>query len=194
MRIRTILASAVMLATAATGASAASVYYDFKVNAPNLQTVTYGTRGTALTVSSNINRISRHANGLGVTQGAEEGRLGLGEELAFAVKAGKIRALTMTFFEAGAEDETFAVVIDGVQTDLLIPGGTRGASYQSIDLTSLLPGGEVTTFTVVGLEPDAAGNRGIRLADVALTTIPLPAGGALLLTGLLGLVGLRRAR
>ena len=190
MRIRATLASIAMFAVTASASSAATIMYDFKQNLSDTSaTASYTVDGVTLTVDSFGGNLNRGRWGLGVQGNPEGGRLGSGELLAFSFDR-DIVSITTTVFETGNEDEDFRFFGIGNGNTVTVAGGGNGRSFTSYteNLASA-----VTSFGVIGLEPNAAGNRGIRIAsiEIELAPIPLPASGALLGAALLGL-GLRR--
>ncbi|MEY1555824.1 hypothetical protein AB3Y40_09340 [Yoonia sp. R2331] len=181
----------------ATGASAATVNYNFQAGGPNGSSVSYTSGGVDLTVSSGGGNVAVTNNGLGVTGNPEGGRLGLGESLTFDFGGILVDQISGLVFEAGPQAEQFGVIINGVSTLFTVPAGL-GNSFTTLNFSSLIPTGGVSSFTIFGVQPNAPGNRGVKVGGITVNAInippvPLPAGGALLLTGL-GLLALRRRR
>ncbi len=193
MKFLTALIAAVVLSASA--ASAATVTYNFQASGTNGATINYSSGGVDMTVTGAVGNVAVTNNGLGVTGNPEGGRLGLGESLTFDFGTTLVDQISGLIFESGGQTEQFGITIGGVSTVFTLPAAA-GSSFVNIDFTSLIPTGGVSSFTIFGLEPDAAGNRGVKVGEItvnALTAIPLPAGGLLLLSGL-GALTLRGRR
>lgn len=176
----------------ASSASAALINFDFTDSTNTVPTYSATAGGFAVTATPTTDALRINSSGIGVTTNPEGGRLGAGETIVFT--APLFDALTIAIWETGNQDEDFRVTINGTSYDFTIAGGGRGASTVTFDLTSLLPSGGTSIFSVTGLEPNASGNRGVRVASVSINVVPLPAGAALLLTALLGFGAIRRRR
>lgn len=183
MFIRTILTS-LALTLFATTASAVTVLFNFEQNlSDNQTTVSYLESGVTLTVISDGGNVHRAGNGMGVSGNPEGARIGLGEELSFSFAGYRIDSFTATIWERGTENERFIFGSEGEQIAI---GGANGVSLQTF--TAVLAGG-ASSFTIQGVEPNAGGNRGIKVTEilVELTAVPLPASSWMLLASLLGL-------
>ncbi|MEM9899035.1 MAG: hypothetical protein AAF742_06610 [Pseudomonadota bacterium] len=182
---QSVLATALAFGTA-TYSSAATILFDFEENlSDNSTTQSYSVAGLNLTVGSVGGNINRGGRGLGVSGTPEGGRLGDGETLTFSFDQ-PIFSVTARIFESGPEDEDFRFSGFGSTTDYIAEGG--GPAYTTITINS---GTGVNSILFQGLEPNAGGNRGVRIGslEVRLTPIPLPASGVLLGIAALGLVG-----
>lgn len=174
----------------ASTAGAAVINFDFTDSTATVPTYTATSGGFTMTATPTTNNIRVNSVGIGVTGRPEGGRLGAGETIVF--NGPTFDTLTIAVWETGTEDEDFRVTIDGTSYDFTIPGGGIGRSTVNFDLSSLLPSGGINVFSVTGLETNAPGNRGVRIAEVIVNVVPLPAGAALLLTGLFGFGAIRR--
>lgn len=190
MRLLTSIATVLVLS--ASGASAATVSYNFQSGGPNGSSVSYSTGGIDLTVSGAGGNVAVTNNGLGVTGNPENGRLGLGETLTFDFGTVMVDQISGLIFEAGGQAEQFGITIGGISTVFTVPAAA-GTSFVNFDFTSLIPTGGVSSFSIFGLQPNASGNRGVKVGEITVNTIPLPAGGLLLMSGL-GALALRRRR
>jgi len=150
--------------------------------------------GVTLTVGATGGAVVSRNNGLGVSGRPEGRRLGLGETLSFNFSE-DVLSVTASIFENGSEDEDFAFTsLDGTVNSVIL-GGTNGVSLTNF---SQVFSAATNTFSFSGLEANAPGNRGIKIRSITVETsepanVPLPAGGLMLGTGLLGL-GIARKR
>lgn len=194
-RISTALIAAFIMASSA--AQAAVVSFDFNGPAQSVSSLSQVVDGVTVTVTPNSNQIRQNGAGLGVTTNPEGGRLGLNESLTFTFSTA-ITSLSALIWETGNQDEAFGISINGSSQNFIISGGGNGASFASFDASGLIPVGGITSVTIFGSEPNAAGNRGVRVSGLTvevptLPQVPLPAGGALLASAL-GLAVLRKRR
>lgn len=184
MLLRKSLLAAFFAVFAASASHAATILYDFEENLGNNSTsLSYSESGLGLTVTAAGDRINRGNSGLGVRGNPEGGRLGLGESLTFTFAQG-VYSFSARIFESGAEDELFRFAGFGQTLDLTAEGG--GSAFTTVTFISDTP---MTTFTISGLEPNASGNRGVRVGSVEVSTtpVPLPAAGGLMLLAIAGL-------
>ncbi len=145
----------------------------------------------ASTNSGTAREINRGTRGWGVRGRPEGGRIAAGEALVFDFDGVRQSLGGVMIFEAGDEVETFDIYADyELVGSFTIPAGpNRGIS--EFDLEAFEAVGSV--FAFVGTSPSGAGNRGIRLSELTVTAVPIPAGGLLLLSGL-GIMTLRKRR
>lgn len=181
---------ALALTLAASTADAAVVSFDFTAPRATVADVTRTVNGVTAVATPASNNIRINSAGIGVTTNPEGGRLGAGETILFTTSH-RFDALSVDIWETGNQDEDFRVTVNGVSVDYTIAGGTGGRSTVTFDLSALVPAGGLNAFSITGLEPNAAGNRGVRVAGVTINAIPVPATGALMLAGLLGFGALR---
>ncbi|TCS59814.1 putative secreted protein [Primorskyibacter sedentarius] len=197
---KTVLAAAAVVLLAG-GASAAT--FTLGSGSDDLNSVTLTSEGSTAVVTaySDYNAgttglINRHNNGWGVSYGAEEHFAAGGEALAFDFSPITHRLLQAVIFEKGPEDETVDLYIDGVYAETFtIPSdatdGPVDRSFETFSLSASGLRGEV--FAFVATSPDSEGWRGIRMREISVAAVPLPAGAGLLLTGF-GLMALRKRR
>ncbi len=195
--MKKIVSALAALFLSASAAQAATVTYDFLGAATNVPTLTLNSGGVSLDITATGGNVARTANGIGVTGNPEGGRLGLGEFLTFDFGTTIVDQIEGLVFEAGGQAEQFGVIIDGTVTIFTLPAA-GGNSTLAFDFNSLIPATGVSVFTIFGAQPDAAGNRGVKVTGLTvnainLASVPLPAGSLLLLTGL-GALALRRRR
>lgn len=138
-------------------------------------------------------RVNQGRSGLGIAGAPENGRLAGGEALRLTFDR-DVRLNSLLIHEAGGQDESFQLF--GANNQLLSSfvvsgaGGRRGDLFDGLGLVG-------SSFTLVGTDPNGAGNRGIRLRAVTVSAVPLPGALGLALGGLAVLGGLawrRRAQ
>lgn len=202
--LRTLVAAATVSVLTSVAANAAT--FNFQSNGSDgNSTVAYGpVDGVSLVVDAfkvfnpststfTDGNVNQGSNGLGVSGNPEDGRLGSGEGLQFQFSPA-VTVLSTLVFERGNQDEDF-IIFDDTNTQVggtfTISGGAN--STQFFDLTAFNIVGKF--FTIVGLE-SGSGNRGVRIAELSVTPVPLPAALPLFAggLGLLGLLGWRRKR
>jgi hypothetical protein len=206
MGLKSFLTAITITCAGATSANATTILYDFTDNFSDDQTtVNYVEDGYTVDIEAGrtdnpglVRFVNRGNRGLGVSPGSEGGRFGDNESLTFTFGDDiEITGLVATIWERGTEDESFSVIVNGVTTTFTLDGvpaseSGNGQSVQTFDLTSLFSTG-TNTFSFVG-ESSGPGNRGVRIGSIQvdIVAVPVPAGGGLLLTGLLGLGYLRQ--
>ena len=205
-KIRTVVAAACVSVLMSGAASAAT--FNFQSNgADNNSTVAFGpVDGVSLVVDAfkvfnpstttfTDGDVNQGSNGLGVSGDPEGGRLGAGEGLQFQFSP-NVSVVSSLVFERGDQNEDF-IVFDDTNTQVggtfTVLGGGAGNSTQLFDLSALNIVGSF--FTIVGID-SGGGNRGVRIAELTVTPVPLPAALPLFAggLGLLGLLGWRRKR
>ncbi|MEL7465212.1 MAG: hypothetical protein AAFN79_14170 [Pseudomonadota bacterium] len=216
---QTILSAAIVAATLASTKAADAATFDLTGALAESATFSFVQDGIGLTVSTglyndltNVIRgpggddvVHRNANGLGVDRFDFPGFLfippseGDPPELNGSLEGSEMLILTfdqvvvfntLSFGEVDADDD-FDLAIDGafvaedvsiqpLNNPFVFAPGTRG--------TSLGVGADTFLGAITG------GGDDFRVAGVSVTAVPIPAGGALLLTGLaaLGFAGMRR--
>lgn len=193
--MKTLISAISALFLSVTAASAATINYDFLASGTNSSSVSYSEGGVDLTVTAALGNVAVTANGLGVTGNPEASRIGLGESLTFDFGSVLVDQITGLMFETQNQSEQFGIIINGAATLFTLPAAP-GTSFVTLDFTSLIPTGGVSSFTIFGVQPNAAGNRGVKVGGITVNAInvpaiPLPASGLLLLTGF-GAIALRR--
>ena len=189
-------AGMVALGVAAGGAaSAATVEFDFReiVDEPNAATVVMERRGVTATITSTGGSVTTGTEGLGVSGNPNGGRWGVGETLTITFSKNAILDMATVFELGGGSNDV--EVEDGSGNLLLSFDATDGANTDSFFQAT--PGGliEGTVFVFSLTNSDgSASQRGIRLTELDVSIIPLPAGGLLLLAGLGGLAIVRHRR
>jgi hypothetical protein len=196
--MKSILA-ALAIVCAASAAPAATISYDLTAGGSNnSSSLSFTNTGVTMGVTSTGGTINRNVNGFGVGGTVNAGRLGLGEALTFSFSEA-ISSFTAAIFETGREAERFGVRINGLPTLFTIAASSNGTSFTTFNFASLFTT-PITSFSIFGVEPNAGGNRGVRVSNVTVTTpppivispVPLPAGLILLLTALGAITVIRR--
>ncbi|MGF1503123.1 MAG: VPLPA-CTERM sorting domain-containing protein [Paracoccaceae bacterium] len=107
---------------------------------------------------------------------------------------GLVRLDSITIVETGGSDESVSILYPGFATQTeTVPGdGPAETVFDGGDFNGLLAN-PTTSFIVFGPPADPT-ERGIRIAEIEVSRIPLPAAGLLLLGGLGALVAAGRRR
>ena len=196
---KTFLATAAAILFAS-GASAAT--FTLGSGSDDLSSVTLASGDSTAVVSAYsdysagaVGLIDRHTNGWGVARGPEQAHVAAGEALVFDFSPITHRLLQAVIFEKGPEEETVDLYIDGVYAETFtIPSDAAGPTEKAFETFSLGGSGlRGEIFAFVGTSPDGEGWRGIRMREISVAAVPLPAGAGLLLSGF-GLMALRKRR
>ncbi|MBY8975364.1 hypothetical protein KHP62_06080 [Rhodobacteraceae bacterium NNCM2] len=157
-----------------------------------------------MTGTGNAGAVNQGENGIGVTGGAESGRLAAGEALRFTFSH-VVSLTSLVIHEAGREAERFELYDSAntlVATEVI--DGAAASPLHVFSFAGLNLVGE--TFTLIGTSPSQYGrpnpNRGIRVQAMggepftSVSAVPVPA--TLLLgasgLGIFGLIGGYRRR
>lgn len=177
---------------AGTAASASTVTFDFGGGAGNTgsTTASYTQGGVGVDLLSTGGNISVQSGGVGVQGAPNSGRIGVGERLSFTF-APNVVLRNAVIFEAGNGTDTVQIR-DGSGNILttFVVSDTPGKLF-SQDLSGLNLVGGTFEFRLLS----ATGtSRGFRVSSLTVATMPVPAGGVLLIVGLGGFVALRRRK
>lgn len=194
--------SAALVFAVSTTSNAATVEFDLTdpigVTTPgNFEQLSYEVDGVGLKVTAPDDTVHVNGNGVGVTGSPEGGELALDEELFFEFDP-EVVLLSALVIEVGKEHERFDISFNGsdiVHTIRLV-GEKQSEERQlhTIDL-SAYQDGLTSSFTLFGYgKEDADDSRGIRVAGLTVSTVPLPAAGLLLISALGGMAYMGRKR
>ncbi len=179
---------AAVLAVVLSSHSASAATFTFLNNgADNLASLSFSDDGIDLVVSGSGASVSQAGNGLGVTGGTGQNRIGSGESLMFDFDPA-VALLSSLIFERGSGTDTVELLdANNILLDTFLISGP-GNSFQT--LSNLNFSG--SKFTI----RNGGGGNGFRVAGITVSAVPLPAalplfGGGL---ALMGLIGWRRKR
>lgn len=192
-----ILSTTALLTIAATAGHAATISFDLTGGSGSTTKASFTVDGVTMVVDAanpdgSNGKVALRDQGIGVTTAPEGPRVAADESLFFDFSTA-IFGISVTYDITGGTDE-FAEVENGFGfANTLIPGD---GSTLTFDYTSILEGiGDESFFRVFGKSSDGPGSLGFLISNVTIETappvVPLPAGAALLLSGL-GALALRR--
>ncbi|MEM7505789.1 MAG: VPLPA-CTERM sorting domain-containing protein [Pseudomonadota bacterium] len=194
------IASLMALATPLT---AGAVTFEFGQGADNQNTLSFSQDGIGLNVfgfnGNGTDLIDQSSRGLGIVGAPEGGELGLGEVLVLEFDR-EVFISDATIFELGAEAESFTISTNtGFTADFTIGAGAVGAGavggFHSLSDLGFNTLGGVTQIAIAGLAPQTPGEfLGVRLSNITVSAVPLPASLALLLSAIAGLGFVARRR